>query len=139
MFFQPRPRKDPRCDFDFTEEEAIMAEFGAQLEAEAEQKALETCTTKKTSGNAKSSMLDPDDEEAMIMAEYNAACTEEVPDDFLGFAVSVTPPQNTSDIVTPEIISKTCYKPQQVFFSLAAHGNAMLEFIVLHTSMLRNR
>ena len=121
-----------------------MAAFGAQLEEEAVQKSMRFRAAsqftaqppkKKQKEVNEPCILDPDDEEAMIMAEYSAECAEEVPDEFCSSMTpavsrqnssmiktpsSMTPAvsQSSSMIETPETTSKIDWKYQQVLFTL---------------------
>ena len=140
-FYQPKQQ----VTIDLTEEEEIMAAFGAQLEKEAVQKSMRFRAAsqftaqppkKKQREVNEPRILDPDDEEAMIMAEYSAECAEEVPDEFFSSMTpavsrqnnsmvktpsSMTPAmsrQSSSMIETPETTSKIDWKYQQVLFTL---------------------
>ena len=130
-----------------------MAAFGAQLEEEAVQKSMRFRAAsqftaqppkKKQREVNEPRILDPDDEEAMIMAEYSAECAEEVPDEFFSSMTpavsrqnssmiktpsSMTPAmsrQSSSMIETPETTSKIDWKYQQVLFTLVG---SQCEFI----------
>ena len=101
-----------------------MREYGAHLEAETDQKARQSHANrqpshKKTQRKTEIA-LDPDDEEAMIMAEYSSACAEEIPDEFLSPTMYAMPSKNNTSVATPKTTQKTGWNCRQVLFIVAS-------------------
>lgn len=101
-----------------------MREYGAYLEAETGEKPRQSQTTmqsphKKPQRETRTA-LDPDDEEAMIMAEYSAACAEEIPDEFLSSAMHAKPSPKKSSVVMQKTTQKAGRNVYQVSYMVVS-------------------